>query len=212
MFCDALVAHLLFPLCAASIWRERAKISERFLILAFAFPSPSAPLRVDEFIGSFRRALFELRSWARGVRPARASCADARWIHSTEGSRRLARWGGVSLNTFFWPHKESIQLPVCHRRICPVFCEAKLQNRRRGRSPLAPSALPLANYPGTNTAELIPKNLPNLPAKVALIFRLPDRIADRLLCGTIADRSSCFNPRSSIKKRSTSLGSAGSMG
>ena len=37
------------------------------------------------------------------------------------------------------------------------------------------------NYVGTNTAGLMPKNLPSLPAIVALIFRFPARIADRLL-------------------------------
>ena len=55
------------------------------------------------------------------------------------------------------------------------------------------------------------KNLPNLPANVALIWRLPARIADRLLCATRPERSSCFKPRDSIKKRNVSLGSAGSM-
>jgi len=63
-------------------------------------------------------------------------------------------------------------------------------------------------HTGTNTAGLIPKNLPNLPAKVALIFRLSERIADRLLCGTMEDRSSCFKLRASINNRSASLGVA----
>ena len=37
------------------------------------------------------------------------------------------------------------------------------------------------NHTGTNTAGLMPKKLPSLPAIVALIFRLPAKIANRLL-------------------------------
>jgi len=55
-----------------------------------------------------RRALFELRSGARFVCPAKASCAAVRWIHTTEGSRRLAHWGGFSLVTFFGRAKKVI--------------------------------------------------------------------------------------------------------
>ena len=40
-------------------------------------------------------------------------------------------------------------------------------------------------YLGTNTAALMPKSLPNFPANVALILRLPARIAERLLWGTM---------------------------
>ena len=47
----------------------------RFKFLIFALPSPSAPLRLNESIGRFRRALFEFRGGARCVCPARASCA-----------------------------------------------------------------------------------------------------------------------------------------
>ena len=54
---------------------EEACPPRGFQVWCFAFPSPSAPLRLDESIGRFRRALFEFRGGARCVCPARASCA-----------------------------------------------------------------------------------------------------------------------------------------
>ncbi len=54
-------------------------------------------------------------------------------------------------------------------------------------------------YVGTKTAELMLKNFASLPASVALILRLPARMADRLLCGTTSARSPCFRPRVSIR-------------
>ncbi len=52
---------------------------------------------------------------------------------------------------------------------------------------------------GTKSAGLTLKYLASLPARVALIFRFPDKMADRLLCGTISARSPCFRPRAAIR-------------
>ncbi len=52
---------------------------------------------------------------------------------------------------------------------------------------------------GTNTAGLTLKYLASFPAKVALILRLPVRMAERLLCGTILAKSLCFRPCISIR-------------
>ena len=52
---------------------------------------------------------------------------------------------------------------------------------------------------GTNTAGLTLKYLASFPARVALILRLPARMAERLLCGTIPARSLCFRPRIPIR-------------
>ena len=82
----------------------------------FVFPFPCAPPRYFANKRRFRRALFELRSGARFVCPARASCAAPLVGEISREPRRGGAPGAPSLGYFSWQDKKGNLLPGNPRR------------------------------------------------------------------------------------------------
>ncbi len=78
------------------VWRKLTFVS--WINSSNREPPPISPLRrfgLAGGLGGVGCALFEFRSRARFVCPARASCADAQFACQSEGTRRAARWGAL---------------------------------------------------------------------------------------------------------------------